>query len=122
GRAVESRAVPAGQTSFRLEKEVTVDRSSWYAFRAAGAPARGVVRDGIPRAHSGAIYVEVGGDPVLVREDLEFMLRWLDRLWGYLVERNNFGPGQNRERARTMIEQAREYYRAKLLVAAKRAQ
>jgi len=49
--------------------------------------------------------------PVLVRQDLELMIRWVDRLWSYLVERDNFGPGENRRQAREMLDQAREHYR-----------
>jgi TolB protein len=98
----------------RLEKEVTVERSSWFAVRAAGKPARGIV--GLtPRAHSGAVWVRVGDRPVLVREDLELMIRWLERLWNILEERNNFGPGDNRARARKFFDQALSHYRDKLV-------
>jgi len=41
------------------------------------------------------------------------MIRWVDRLWALLEERNNFGPAPNRETARQMIEQARQHYIAK---------
>jgi TolB protein len=114
GRIIESREVPGGGATFRLEKDVMVDHSAWFAVRVTGRPARGVPSGGIPRAHSGAIYVLAGGKPVLIREDLELMIRWIDRHWAYLEERNNFGPGDNRARARRMFDQAREHYRAKL--------
>ncbi len=65
-------------------------------------------------AHSGAIYVSIDGKPTLVKSDLELMIRWIDRLWALLEERNNFGPRDNRERARKMIEQARRHFEAKL--------
>jgi hypothetical protein len=42
------------------------------------------------------------------------MLRWLDRLWALLEERNNMGPRENRERAHQMIIQARQHFEAKL--------
>jgi hypothetical protein len=38
----------------------------------------------------------------------------VDRLWAYLVERDNFGPGDNRARAKEMIDQARQHYVQKL--------
>ena len=113
GEVIESRQVPEGTRSFRLEKEVKVDASCWFAVRATGVPARGM---GMPRAHSGAIYVKVGGRPTLVRQDVELMIRWLDRLWLSLEERNNFGPGDNRQRARLMIAEARKHYEGKLSV------
>lgn len=114
GEVVESREVPQQQTSFRMEKEILVERSSWFAVKVTGLPARGVPSGGTPRAHSGAVYVHVGGRPVLIKDDLELMIRWIDRLWAYLEERNNFGPGDNRAQARKMIDQAREHYRVKL--------
>jgi hypothetical protein len=50
----------------------------------------------------------------LIKEDVLIMIRWIDRLWLLLEERNNFGPGKNREIAKQMIDQARAHYRAKL--------
>jgi hypothetical protein len=42
------------------------------------------------------------------------MIRWLGRLWAYLEERDNFGPGDNRGRARAMFDKGVAFYRAKL--------
>jgi hypothetical protein len=58
--------------------------------------------------------VRVGENPVLVKEDLELMLRWIDRLWAYLEERDNFGMEANREEARRMFDRARLHYTDKL--------
>jgi hypothetical protein len=98
-----------------MEKEVPVEKSSWFAVRVVGAPARGVYDDaGVARAHSGAIYVDIGGQPTILKDDVEMMIRWVDRLWALLEERNNFGPGANREHAHQMITQARQHFTAKL--------
>ncbi len=113
GNVVETREVQGQAGPVRLEREVTVDRSCWFAVRARGEMARGVV-GGPPRAHSGPIYVHADGRPTLVREDIELMIRWVDRLWAYLEERNNFGPGDNRRRAQRVLQQAREHFQAKL--------
>jgi hypothetical protein len=51
---------------------------------------------------------------VLLRQDVELMIRWVEALWAYLEERNNFGPGENKAKARAMIDQALAHYRAKL--------
>lgn len=50
----------------------------------------------------------------ILKDDVELMLAWVDRLWLLLEERRNFGPGTNRERARQIIQQARRYYEQKL--------
>jgi TolB protein len=112
GRVVESRTAQAGARAIRIEKEIAVEGSCWFAVRVLGEPTRG--GPGLSRAHSGAIYVDAGGKPTLVREDLELMVRMIDRLWTYVVERNNFGLGDNRRRAREMFDQARAHYVSKL--------
>jgi hypothetical protein len=115
GQVIESRQPETSvQNPVRMEKEVAVSRSCWFAVRVTGEPARGVL-GGMPRAHSGAIYVHFGGEPTLIKEDVDLMIRWVDRLWLYLEERNNFGPGDNRSRARKIFDQAREHYAAKLV-------
>jgi TolB protein len=113
GRVIESRKVPAGSDTSRIEKEVMVDGSSWFAVRVAGPPARGLA-SAPARAHSAPVYVHVGSRPVIVREDVELMVRWLNRLWASLEERNNFGPGNNRAQARAMLDRGLAHYRAKL--------
>jgi TolB protein len=112
GRVIESKSLPANTREVSLETEAAAAASSWFAVRVSGPPARGV-RD-VPRAHSGPVYVQLGGRPVLIREDVELMLRWIDRLWQLLNERDNFGPDPNRARAAEMLDLARAHYRAKL--------
>ncbi len=111
GLVVES-ADADGADRYRLEKEVQVSDSSWFAARVYGPGAPGLTTRAL--AHSSAVYVTAGSKPVLVREDLELAVRWVDRLWGYLVERDNFGSQDNREAARNMIDRARRHYQDKL--------
>jgi hypothetical protein len=101
GQVIEIRAAAA-----HLEVEAAVDRSCWFAVRVTGSSGT--------RAHSGPIYFRAGRQPVQFREDIELMLRWIDRLWSYLDERDNFGPEPNRQRARATFDQARRHYAAKL--------
>ena len=111
GQVVES-ADAGGDDRFRLEKEVRVTDSTWFAARVYGPAAPGLTTRAL--AHSSAVYVTAGSKPVLVREDLEMAVRWIDRFWGYLVERNNFGSQENREGAQDMVERARRHYLDKL--------
>ena len=111
GRVIES-ADAGGADRYRLEREVSVTESSWFAARVYGPGAEGLTTRAM--AHSSAVYLIAGSKPVLVREDLEIAVRWVDRLWAYLVERDNFGSPVFRESAREMIDQARKHYREKL--------
>ena len=114
GQVIEVQQLAEGARSARLQKEVPVEKSCWFAVRVEGEESRGVYDDsGIARAHSGAIYVDIGG-PTVLRSDVELMIRWLDRLWALLEERNNFGPGNRRELARQMFDRARAQYLSKL--------
>ncbi len=117
GSVIETKAVDLSLRTVRMEKEIEVSQSSWFAVRVTGLPARGIRDDRIPRAHSGAIYVNVDGKPTLIKEDLETLIRWIDRLWAYLEERDNLGSGDNRARAKEMLDQARRHYRDKLAAA-----
>lgn len=113
GEVIELRTVAPGVNTLRVEKEVSVDDSAWFAARASGPTARGFVND-FPRAHTAAIYVERDKKPVLIKQDVELMIRWMSRLWGFLEERDNFGPAANRGKARAMFDRGFAHYRAKL--------
>ena len=110
---IQNGVVIASTSESRIEKEITLSRSAWFAVRASGKPAHGYGNE-LPRAHSAPVYVNLNDKPVLVKEDVELMIRWLGRLWAYLEERNNFGPAPNRANARRMFDQAIAHYEAKL--------
>ncbi len=114
GRVIETREVSSSEETVRVVTEAQVTKSTWFAVRVVGRPAMGIVDDHIPRAHSGPVYVHIGREPVLVKRDLEVLVRWVDRLWLYLEERDNFGPGDNRQKAKEMIDKARAHYAEKL--------
>jgi TolB protein len=115
GKVIAHRDSAPIQGPFPVREEVEISQSSWFAVRVTGPQARGIVgAGGVPRAHSGAVYINFGGRPTVLKDDVELMLAWIDRLWLLLEERKNFGPGTNRERARQMIQQARAHYEKKL--------
>jgi len=114
GRVIETREVSPSEQTVRVVTEAQVTRSTWFAVRVVGRPSRGTTDDHVPRAHSGPVYVHIGGQPVMMKRDLEVLVRWVDRLWLYLEERDNFGPGDNRRRAKEMIDKARAHYAEKL--------
>jgi hypothetical protein len=112
GEVIETKAIDSQLRSFRIEHEAEVRESSWFAARVFGPPARGLT--GPARAHSSPVWVSFDGRPTLVKRDLETAIRWTDRFWANLVERDNFGPAPNRERAKKMVDEARAHYVEKL--------
>jgi hypothetical protein len=101
-----------GALTVRAEKDVQVSESSWFAARVSGPGAPGLTTRAM--AHSSAVYVTSGQQQVLVREDLELAVRWVDRLWAYLIERDNFGSAANQAAATDMIGRARQHFQDKL--------
>ena len=101
-----------GALTVRAEKEVQVIESSWFAARVYGPGAPGLTTQAM--AHSSAVYVTAGQQQVLLREDLELAIRWVDRLWAYLIERDNFGSAENQDAAGDMIGRARQHFQDKL--------
>ena len=63
------------------------------------------------------MYVEFAGKPALVRQDVELMIAWLNRIWADLEERDNFGGAANRAQARALFDQGIAHYKAKLQAA-----
>lgn len=101
-----------GALTVRAEKEAQVSESSWFAARVYGPAAPGLTTRAM--AHSSAVYVTAGEQQVLVREDLELAIRWVDRLWAYLIERDNFGSAESQDAAGDMIGRARRHFQDKL--------
>ncbi len=97
---------------FRLEEEAMVTESSWFAARVYGPRAPGLTTQAL--AHSSPVYVTADGRPVLVRDDLNVAVRWVDRLWVDLLERDNLGSDDNRRAAREMVNRARQHFQDKL--------
>ena len=112
GEVIETKTIDSRARSFRVEHEAELRESSWFAVRVSGPPARGLT--GPAQAHSSPVWVSFGGRPTLVERDLQTAIRWTDRFWQNLVERDNFGPAPNREQAKTMVDEARAHYVAKL--------
>lgn len=109
GRIIHSEPIGPGASTHRAELSVKVEAPSWFAVRVSGPGAAGLA--GPAMAHTSPIWVQ---GEVLVREDLETAVRWIDRFWANLVERDNFGPAPNQALAHEMVQQAREHYLRKL--------
>ena len=72
--------VEGGKENIEFSRRLKVDRSSWIALRALGPRHRLVVNDTMAFAHTGPVYVTLGGRPVRVAEDVRFYRDWVERL------------------------------------------
>jgi hypothetical protein len=112
GEVIHAETINSKLRPYRVEYETEVRESAWFAMRVSGPPSRGLT--GPARAHSSPVWVSLGGKPTLVERDLETAVRWTDRFWANLVERDNFGPDPNRDQAKKMVDEARAHYVEKL--------
>jgi Tol biopolymer transport system component len=112
GEVIHAETIDSKLRPYRVEYETEVRESAWFAVRVSGPPSRGLT--GPARAHSSPVWVSLGGKPTLVERDLETAVRWTDRFWANLVERDNFGPDPNRDQAKKMVDEARAHYVEKL--------
>jgi hypothetical protein len=104
GVVVARATLSADRRTAIIDQSVKVERSGWLSFRAYNANA-GV------QAHSGAIYVEVGGRPTGSRRDAEAFLRWIDQLEGKLRERDRLPTLEIQARVQSQLDAARAVYR-----------
>ena len=92
---------PVLKASFALDAE----NSGWVAARAIEKPS-GPVRF----AHTSPVYVKIGQDPGIVREDTEFFLDWMDREIGFYEKLSGFREEGERQAMLAMFRRARAVY------------
>ncbi len=95
-------------TSIEWDASVSVPHTGWIAIRAYGTRHR----DAIPGqfAHTSPIYVAVEGHPNDAREDAEYFVGWIDRLWNDVQQRDRILPRQ-RSHVESQIDQARAMFK-----------
>jgi dipeptidyl aminopeptidase/acylaminoacyl peptidase len=107
---VVATATPGGDAlRLSLDQEIPIQRSGWIAIRAKGqrGPSQQVAE---AFAHTSAVYVEVAGRPVECKEDAEYFIRWINRLYEDVRARNRIPPGRQ-QHVEEQIAKAIEFYR-----------
>jgi hypothetical protein len=100
----------AGVLTAALDQRVPVDRSGWLAVRVTGGFVPDVQGERVA-AHTSPVYLVVAGKPAGLVEDARYFLRWIDRLWEDVEERDRI-PGERwQAEVRAEVEQARQVYR-----------
>jgi hypothetical protein len=61
-------------------------------------------------AQTSPVYVVVAGKPAGLADDARYFLRWIDRLWEAVEERERFPDQRSRDELRKEVEQARTVY------------
>ncbi|MGH9659096.1 MAG: CehA/McbA family metallohydrolase, partial [Bryobacteraceae bacterium] len=105
GRAAISGSAPT------VDRDVTLDASSWIAVRATGPWHRMALNDTSVFAHTSPVYVRVAGRPIVSAEDAKFWTDWIERLIARTRERGRFATGERREEVVALFSRALGKYR-----------
>jgi hypothetical protein len=89
-------------TRLELTQDLPITGSVWIALRAAGS--------GGAFAHTSAVYVEVPERPVHSREDAEYFIKWIERLWQDIRARNRI-PAAQQVHVEQQFAEALGFYR-----------
>ena len=103
GSVLASGSLSADRLRGTMEQSVRLEKSGWLSVRAYG--------DDQSQAHTGAIYVDVGGKPAVSRQDAEYFLQWIDRLEKKLKERDRIPSPELKTRVEAQLNAARSIYR-----------
>jgi len=109
----------AGGTRLDTTLTLPVDGSAWYLLRAGAHEAREPVLDIYPFGTTSPIYLLHGGKPITpAREDVAFLLAWVDRLDKAASAHFAWNTAAERREVLGRIQRAREVYEGKLREAA----
>jgi hypothetical protein len=109
GMVIATAQLSGDRLTATLDREVTLDRGGWLAFRAEGP---GTTHTATPtlNAHTSPVYVEAGDTPFRSAADARAFLKWIDQLEVLLRVRNRFPTEQLKNRAQEQIQAARQVY------------
>ena len=113
GRVAATAAAVGERREVTFDQPVTIESSGWIALRAIGPRPDPALAPGSRAelfAHTSPVYVEVPGRPVQAREDAEYFLAWLDRLWTDVRERDRI-PSSRRAHVEAQIAAGKAFYR-----------
>jgi hypothetical protein len=102
GAVVAAGTLSDDKLACDIDTRINVPRSGWISLRTLG---------GAGEAHTSPVYLEVAGRPAASREDAEFCLKLIDRLWLDLRQRDRFPGPEHKRHVETQLEEAREVYR-----------
>jgi hypothetical protein len=101
------RTIRTATGSGKLAVDFVVDanETGWFAARAFEKPDHTV-----RFAHTSPVYLEIAGDPGIVREDAQFFIDWIDRETGFYEKLPGFREPAHREAMIALFRSARQVY------------
>ncbi len=117
GKVIATAALTDDRRTATLDREVTLERGGWLAFRANGPGTPHTATPSL-NAHTNPVYIEAGGPAPRSAGEARAFLKWIDQFDVLLRTRSRFPTAQLRARAQQQLEAARLVY-ARIIRAAK---
>jgi hypothetical protein len=117
GKVIAAATLADDKLSASLDKEITLERGGWLAFRSNG-PGTADTASTALNAHTNPVYLETDGPAERSADDARGFLKWLDQLELLVRARDRFPTPKHRELALEQIAAARAVY-AKIIREAK---
>lgn len=106
GRVVKSVNVGAGSRRLSAELELPVNETGWVAARAFERPG-----ETVRFAQTSPVYVKIGEDRGIVRDDAKFFIDWIDIQMDHYRREPGFRSPEHREAMLDYFTRAREIYK-----------
>jgi len=100
--------------SLSLDEELRLESSSWIAARIQGPWHRLVLNDSHAFAHTSPVYVYLGDQRIVNRDDVGFYVDWIERLIARVEERGRFATPERKAEVITLFRRALDIYRLRL--------
>jgi hypothetical protein len=109
GEVIATAKLAGDGLTATLEREVTLQRGGWLAFRAEGRGTSDTATTAL-NAHTNPVYVEANGVALRSAAEARRFLKWIDQFEILLRTRNRFPTEKLRQQAQEQIEAARRIY------------
>jgi hypothetical protein len=110
GSVVISEPV-ADKQSHVIERDLSLDRSSWVAARVWGPPHRLIPDDPQAFAHSGPVYCRLSDGVIASSTDALFWVDWIDQLMARVKDKGVFATSERRDSVIQLFSEAQAKYR-----------
>ena len=108
GMVVATGQIATDQLSATIDQDLRLERGGWIALRTSGPMPRYWQGRNLA-AHTNPIYLDFNHRPPDARPDVEYFLKWIDRLEHDLQHRNRMHTAE--KHVQMQLDAARQYYR-----------
>jgi hypothetical protein len=110
GEVAQRIEMDAARQSATLSGRMKLDASSWVLLRAWNDGPSPYIFDRFPYATTNPVFVEVDGQPLRSREDADYFIDWIDRVYEQLSGNKHYNNELEKQAVLSSIESARAVF------------